>query len=126
MNGQSTIGSNKIWPSEVVEDIAFEPKPKPCANADSNILWQERYMKASSSQDGFQNGQNLQTAEQGDEHVSWIYNWGDHVALSYIWGDARATREIFVNGVAIQVTHNLEAALRQLRDCYRIEQGFKV
>ena len=124
MNGHPTIGSNKIWPSEVVEDIEFEPKPR--ANADSNILWRERYAEVSSSQEGSLNSQSLRIADQGDGHLPWRYEWGDYVALSYVWGDARTKREIFVNGISMQVTPNLEAALRQLRDCYRIKQGFKV
>jgi hypothetical protein len=36
-------------------------------------------------------------------------------ALSYTWGDASVTRPIEVDGIAIQVTTNLEGALRHLR-----------
>jgi hypothetical protein len=36
-------------------------------------------------------------------------------ALSYTWGDATDTRTIIVNGSKHQVTRNLEAALRHLR-----------
>lgn len=37
------------------------------------------------------------------------------VALSYCWGDPYVTKPITVNGVSMNVTVNLEAALRQLR-----------
>lgn len=38
-----------------------------------------------------------------------------YTALSYTWGDPIATTPIFVNGVETQVTLNLEAALRHIR-----------
>ena len=124
MNGLSTLGSNRIWPSERVEDIAFEPKPR--ANAHTNILWRKWNMKASHPQDESPDSQDLQITGQDDEHTSWRYEWGDYIALSYVWGDTHTKQEIFVNGISMQVTHNLEAALRRLRDCCRIKQGFKV
>jgi hypothetical protein len=37
-------------------------------------------------------------------------------ALSYTWGDPTATKSIQVDGVSIQVTSNLEQALRHMRD----------
>jgi len=37
-------------------------------------------------------------------------------ALSYTWGDPTATKSIEVDGVAIEVTFNLEQALRHMRD----------
>lgn len=48
------------------------------------------------------------------EHVSLI-NPPEYVALSYCWGDPAATKEISINGAAVQVTWNLESALRHLR-----------
>ena len=48
------------------------------------------------------------------------------MALSCCWGDARITREIIVNGCSLDVTVDLEAALRQLRDSRCIKQGFKL
>lgn len=38
-----------------------------------------------------------------------------YTALSYCWGDPQATGRILINGVSVQVTTNLEAALRRLR-----------
>ena len=58
--------------------------------------------------------------------LPWRFTWGDYMALSYCWGDARITREIIVNDYCIHVTVNLEAALRQLRGCHCIKQGFKL
>ena len=40
------------------------------------------------------------------------YSWGEYVALSYVWGDPNKTREILINGKSVQVTENLESALR--------------
>jgi hypothetical protein len=37
-------------------------------------------------------------------------------SLSYTWGDPGLTSEIFVNGLSLPVTQNLEQALRSLRD----------
>jgi hypothetical protein len=37
------------------------------------------------------------------------------VALSYVWGNAQETRPIVVNGIEVQVTDNLEAALQEIR-----------
>lgn len=39
----------------------------------------------------------------------------EYAALSYCWGDPQVTRPVRVNGRIVQVTVNLEAALRQLR-----------
>ena len=46
-----------------------------------------------------------------------------YVALSYTWGDPSQTQSIEVNGVKIQVTMNLEAALRALRKISLMRQG---
>jgi hypothetical protein len=48
------------------------------------------------------------------EHVSLI-NLPEYVALSYCWGDPAVTKYIKINGIAVQVTSNLEYALRHLR-----------
>ena len=37
------------------------------------------------------------------------------VALSYAWGDPHVTRPILLGDVVVQVTENLEAALRQFQ-----------
>ncbi|KAE9376863.1 HET-domain-containing protein, partial [Stipitochalara longipes BDJ] len=47
------------------------------------------------------------------KHVSLI-NPPEYVALSYCWGDQSITTEITINGVSVQVTANLESALRHL------------
>lgn len=39
----------------------------------------------------------------------------DYDALSYTWGDPEITRPIFVDGIEVQVTTNLEAALWHIR-----------
>jgi hypothetical protein len=48
------------------------------------------------------------------EHVSLI-NPPEYVALSYCWGDAAVRKEIRINEESVQVTSNLESALRHLR-----------
>ena len=48
------------------------------------------------------------------EKVS-LLNPGSYTALSYCWGDPDITVEVLVNGQSINVTVNLEAALRRLR-----------
>lgn len=49
------------------------------------------------------------------EHVSLI-NPPEYRALSYCWGDPAITTEIIINETSVQVTTNLESALRHLRD----------
>lgn len=48
------------------------------------------------------------------EHASLI-NPPEFCALSYCWGDATNTTEIIINDNSVQVTTNLESALRHLR-----------
>jgi len=43
------------------------------------------------------------------------FTWGDFASLSYVWGKSRNMRVISVDGREVQVTANLESALRQLR-----------
>jgi hypothetical protein len=47
------------------------------------------------------------------EHISLVKP-PEAIALSYFWGDASITREIMINGVPVQVTTNLDPALRHL------------
>ncbi|KAI0535560.1 HET-domain-containing protein [Xylaria digitata] len=56
----------------------------------------------------------------------WRYTWGDFVALSYVWGDPSLKREVFVDGIPVLVTASLEAALQELRNHVRIQQGFLI
>ncbi|KAI0449283.1 HET-domain-containing protein [Xylaria acuta] len=60
------------------------------------------------------------------DHRPWRYTWGDFVAVSYAWGDPSSKREIFVDGIPVLVTVSLEAALRELRNHVRIQQGFLI
>jgi hypothetical protein len=48
------------------------------------------------------------------QHISLI-NPPEYVALSYCWGDPTVTKDININGMLVQVTSNLESALRHLR-----------
>jgi hypothetical protein len=41
--------------------------------------------------------------------------WGDFASLSYVWGNQSDTRHIYVNDKPVNVTANLESALRQFR-----------
>ncbi|KAI1541700.1 heterokaryon incompatibility protein [Pyrenophora tritici-repentis] len=41
-----------------------------------------------------------------------------YTALSYVWGDPTITKPIFVNDIEVQVTVNLEAALRRIREVH--------
>ena len=58
--------------------------------------------------------------------VPWRYTWGDFVALSYVWGDPTVRCEIYIGESSVLVPVNLEAALRQLRNNNRIQQGFRI
>ncbi len=52
------------------------------------------------------------------KHVSLI-NPPEYVALSYCWGEQSITKEITINGVPVQVTTNLDSALRHLFSHYK-------
>ncbi|KAH4085891.1 hypothetical protein HBH46_207640 [Parastagonospora nodorum] len=43
------------------------------------------------------------------------FAWGDFASLSYVWGKSSSTRAISIDGREVQVTANLESALRQFR-----------
>ncbi|KAK8093745.1 hypothetical protein PG997_000430 [Apiospora hydei] len=45
-----------------------------------------------------------------------------YTALSYAWGDPTDTRQVHLNGHPIQITRNLFAALRRLRDSDSVKQ----
>ncbi len=47
------------------------------------------------------------------EHASLV-NPPEFCALSYCWGDPNITAEIIINDAPVQVTTNLESALRHL------------
>ena len=50
------------------------------------------------------------------EHASCNESWPAYTALSYCWGGANSPITITVNGCAVPVTRNLEAALSELRN----------
>ena len=102
--------------------------PEANAKVDTKLLWKHEYLNSSISNSGTTASNLTKTGlgVYGDGKVPWRFTWGDYVALSYCWGDARTTCEIIVNDYSIQVTENLEAAFRQLRDSHCIKQGFKL
>jgi hypothetical protein len=51
---------------------------------------------------------------------------GRYLALSYTWGPVTQTRTIIVNGVAVEITTKLHAALVQLRSTEWVRRGIKV
>jgi hypothetical protein len=55
-----------------------------------------------------------QNSDQTPSQHYYRFLWGDFAALSYVWGEKSNTRKILVNGQEMQVTRNLEEALRHL------------
>jgi hypothetical protein len=47
-----------------------------------------------------------------------------YVALSYIWGNPNRRRPIYLNGIKVEVTVNLEECLRQIRSSNDVGQVF--
>ena len=112
---ETTKGAERVWPEAY-------------AKVDMKPLWNDK-QHDSRAYDSSGNGEKFERTKMdvnSNEHPTWRFAWGDYVALSYCWGDARTTRGIFVNGHSMQITVNLEAALRQLRDSHCIKQGFKL
>ncbi|KAN0112752.1 HET domain containing protein [Hyaloscypha variabilis] len=66
--------------------------------------------------------------ENTENTLPWRYIWGDYVALSYLWGpqDSATDVTILVDNEKFKVRSNLAAAMRQLKVCPRIKQGFKL
>ena len=54
------------------------------------------------------------------------FTWGDYAALSYVWGDESKPRSIIVNGKDVQVTRNLEGALRAFQEQAEFADGFRL
>ena len=128
------------WPNPYVKGIAAQPQIGDGGN--SNVFWKmnltERVFGRIRSSVGprppssscpteaevptdYDRG--VQVERPG---LSWRYTWGDFVALSYVWGDPSVKREIFIGKTSVLVTDNLEAALRQLRNHSRIQEGFRI
>ena len=109
-------------------ELAERVWPETNTTVDMKSLWNRQYLDSSTSDsaDAASRSTNTGLGVYRDCSPPWRFAWGDYLALSYCWGDARTTREIMVNGYSIHVTVNLEAALRQLRGCHCIKQGFKL
>lgn len=109
-------------------ELAERVWPEAYVTADMKPLWDLRYPDSSTSGSGeaTQISANSGLGRYRDCSLPWRFAWGDYLALSYCWGDTRITREIIVNGHSIHVTVNLEAALRQLRNCHCIKHGYKI
>jgi Heterokaryon incompatibility protein (HET) len=54
------------------------------------------------------------------------FDWGDFACLSYTWGDSTVTRTIIINRHEVEVTENLEEALRTLRSTCKFGADFKL
>ncbi|RDW86012.1 hypothetical protein BP5796_04337 [Coleophoma crateriformis] len=54
------------------------------------------------------------------------YQWGDYTALSYVWGDPNDTTGILINGVEMQITKNLAAALYSLYQTDKLGDRFRL
>ena len=102
--------------------------PEACAKPNTESLWNRKHLNSSVFDSDIPSPEstNPKVGTSKDENLPWRFAWGDYVALSYCWGDSRVTREIIVNGCSVNVTVNLEAALRQLRNSHFIKQGFKL
>ena len=102
--------------------------PEAYAKPDTESLWNRKHLDLSAFDFdiAIPNPTEPSVGVCRDGNPPWRFAWGDYVALSYCWGDARMTRVIIVNGCRLDVTANLEAALRQLRDSHCIKQGFKI
>jgi hypothetical protein len=98
--------------------------PELSTSYDPNILFQDGqdpYVDRNSNPSAAEN-----VGLDGETSLSWRFKWGDFIALSYAWRPATPRHSITVNGVPLEITHNLYDALVQLRRCQRIRQGFKL
>ena len=133
-------GLQGAWSNPLVLDIAAQPQGRNGSN--SNILWKKSLAEripgkirssvepqppSSSSRAEFEghtdNDPGVQVEGVG---IPWRYTWGDFVALSYVWGDPTAKCAIYIGESSVLVPVNLEAALRQLRNHNRVQQGFRI
>ncbi len=132
-------GLQGAWSNLLVQDIAAQPQRRDGSNP--NILWKrslaERLADKIHSSVGPQPPSSCRTEFEGHtDHdrgvqveevgLPWRYAWGDFVALSYVWGDPSVKREIYIGESSVPVPVNLEAALRQLRNHSRIQEGFRI
>jgi hypothetical protein len=78
-------------------------------------FYRERKNGGRTHQDGdFNNTANTGDSTSPSIQNSYRFAWGDYVALSYVWGDTAMCSKIAVNGHIVEVTENLECALRKL------------
>jgi hypothetical protein len=54
------------------------------------------------------------------------YRWGDFAALSYAWGDEHNPASIFLDGIQVPVTRNLEIVLRALAINEEFQDNYKI
>ncbi|KAK5652633.1 hypothetical protein OQA88_10226 [Cercophora sp. LCS_1] len=52
---------------------------------------------------------------QGELHAASLTSCGPYNALSYVWGDPHATTQVSIDGCDLNVTLNLDQALRHIR-----------
>lgn len=129
------------WPSPLGKDIATQTQIRDGGN--SNMFWKKSLAERASgkirssvgprppSSSYCRNEVKHQTdydcgVQLENPGIPWRYAWGDFVALSYVWGDPSVKREIFIGETSVLVTENLEAALHQLRNHSRIQEGFRI
>ena len=133
-------GLQGTWSHTLHQDIAAQPQIRDGSN--SNILWKKSLAEripgkirpsvdpqplSSSSRAELEGHTDYDRCVQVDEVGSpWRYVWGDFVALSYVWGDPTIKCKIYINESSVLVPVNLGAALRQLRNHSRIQQGFRI
>ncbi|KAK5626677.1 hypothetical protein RRF57_002392 [Xylaria bambusicola] len=138
----ATKGLSRTWP--VTVDNAFDkqstfPRPPDYAQLFEHDLWERCFPFARTPEFPhlkvperlrITKANRMATRWPRDQNIkhdrTWRYAWGDFVALSYVWGDPSVKREIFVDGVPVPVTASLEAALRELRNRVRIQEGFLI
>ncbi|KAI1300598.1 HET-domain-containing protein [Xylaria venustula] len=141
-NSNATRGLSRTWPVKVgdaSDERPTSPKPPDYEQLFEHDLWERWFPFARSPEfPHLQMPESLRRTkteriakrwprDQDIKHDHpWRYTWGDFVALSYVWGDPTAKREVFVDGIPVPVTANLEAALRELRYHVRIQEGFLV
>lgn len=135
-----TKGFQGIWSNPLVKDIAAQPQIRDAGS--SNVFWKRSLAQrisgricspvgpngpSSTCRAEFEPQRDYDRSVQVEEAgLPWRYAWGDFVALSYVWGNPSAKREIYIGKNSVLVPDNLEAALRQLRNHSRIQEGFRI
>ncbi|KAI0970660.1 HET-domain-containing protein [Xylaria arbuscula] len=141
-SSNATTGLSRTWPVKV--DNAFDeqskfPGPPDYKQLFEHDLWERCFPFARTPEfphlkmpERFRRtkAELMATKWPRDQNIkhdrTWRYAWGDFVALSYVWGDPSVKSEILVDGIPVSVTASLEAALRELRNHVRIQEGFLI